>query len=161
MQTYTVHEPPGAPADRIERAERLVFVKDGFSLMASVLTPVWMLFNRLWLALLAYVLVLAGLEAIVWAAGLSPKAAGWVMLGLNVLVGLESDAIRRWTLARRGYTLIGSVTGRSSDECERRFFDAWLEQQPFVSPKAPESQSGWGSRSSGGRLSPLALGPGR
>lgn len=161
MQTYTIHEPPGGPADRIERAERLVFVKDGFSVVAAVLTPFWMLAHRLWLALLVYVLVLAGLEAFVWATGLTQQAAGWVMAGLHVLIGLESDAIRRWSLGRRGYGLIGSVTGRGWDECERRFFEAWLEQQPVISTKSAEGQSRWGSRSSSGRLSPMALGPGR
>ena len=32
LVVFTVHEPPNAPADRLERAEQLVFVKDGFSL---------------------------------------------------------------------------------------------------------------------------------
>ena len=31
MQTFTVHEPPNAPADRVDRAEGLLFIKDGFS----------------------------------------------------------------------------------------------------------------------------------
>ena len=30
MRTYTVHEQPNPPADRIDRAEKLVFIKDGF-----------------------------------------------------------------------------------------------------------------------------------
>jgi hypothetical protein len=161
MQTYTVHEPPGGPADRIERADRLVFVKDGFSLAAALFTPFWMLAHRLWLALLIYVAALAGLELAVWAADLMQETAGWIMVALHVLVGFESDAIRRWTLGRRGYRLIGSVTGRGWDECERRFLEAWLAEQPFVSPKALEAQPGWGSRGTGGRLSPLAFGPGR
>lgn len=161
MQTYTVHEPPGGPADRIERAERLVFVKDGFSVVAAALTPFWMLANRLWLALLVYGLALAALEMVVWAASFTQQTAGWMMLALNILVGFEGDSIRRWSLGRRGHTQIGSVSGRGWLECERRFFEAWLEQQPLVSARAPEGPSGWGSRGSGGRLTPLALGPGR
>jgi hypothetical protein len=161
MQSYTVHEPPGGPADRVERAERLVFVKDGFSFVAMLFTPFWMLANRLWLALLVYIVALVGLELVVWASGMGQQAAGWIMVALHVLVGFESDAIRRWSLARRGYKLIGSVTGRSWDECERRFLTAWLAAQPFVAPKALEGQPGWGSRGTEGRLSPLALGPGR
>jgi hypothetical protein len=156
MQTYTVHEPPGGPTDRMERAERLVFVKDGFSLVAALFAPFWMLAHRLWLALLIYLGALAGIELIVWALDLTQQVAGWITLGLHILVGLESDAIRRWTLARGGYRQIASVTGRGWNECERRFFDAWLAEQPFVAPTPRE-----GGRSGAGRLSPLALGPGR
>ena len=39
MLTFTVHEPPNPPADRIERADKLVFVKDGFSWMAALFAP--------------------------------------------------------------------------------------------------------------------------
>ena len=55
MLTFTVHEPPNPPADRIERADKLVFVKDGFSWMAALFAPLWMLVHRLWWALLGYV----------------------------------------------------------------------------------------------------------
>ena len=48
MLTFTVHEPPDPPADRIDRAERLAFVRDGFSWSAALFTPVWLLAHRLW-----------------------------------------------------------------------------------------------------------------
>ena len=59
MLTFTVHEPPDPPADRIDRAEKLVFIKDGFSWIAAVFGPLWMIFHRLWWALLGFLLVLA------------------------------------------------------------------------------------------------------
>ena len=37
------------PADRLDRAERLVFVKDGFSWLAACCPPLWLLANGLWL----------------------------------------------------------------------------------------------------------------
>ena len=37
MLTFTVHEPPNPPADRVDRAESLVFIKDGFSWAAALL----------------------------------------------------------------------------------------------------------------------------
>jgi len=33
---YTVHEPPNPPADRLDRAERLVFIKDGQEFLPGV-----------------------------------------------------------------------------------------------------------------------------
>ena len=47
MLTFTVHEPPSPPPDRLERAESLVFVKDGFSWTAALFGPVWLLVHQL------------------------------------------------------------------------------------------------------------------
>ena len=60
---YTVHEQPQPPADREERAERLKFVREGFSLFAFVFPPLWMLVNRLWLVLIGYLLLLGACMA--------------------------------------------------------------------------------------------------
>ena len=134
MMTYTVHEPPGTSADRIERAEALVFVRDGFSVFAALLTPFWMLANRLWLALAGYlaaVLLIGGLIAVL---GIDQDMAGWILFAGHLIVGFEADSIRRWSLKRQGYAMLGSVNGRSTDDCERRFFETWLKDQPFLAP---------------------------
>lgn len=130
MLTYTVHEPPNPPSDRIDRAEGLVFVKDGFSWMAALFTPIWLLVYRLWWPLLGYV-VLTGV-VLQLAARLDSDWAGLASLALHVLIGLEADSLRRWQLDRRGWRTVGSVTGRTSEECERRFFEMWLPTQPVI-----------------------------
>ncbi|MDX2157319.1 MAG: DUF2628 domain-containing protein [Hyphomicrobiaceae bacterium] len=137
MRTFTVHERPGAHADRMERAEALVFVEEGFSWTAALLTPFWMLANGLWLALLAYLGVAALLQGIVWATGMSQEPASWLVLALHVLVGFEADAIKRWTLKRNGYAMIASVNGQTVEDCERRFFESWLAGQPFLPMRPP------------------------
>jgi len=154
LHTYTVHEPADGPRDRLERAEELVFVRDGFSWGAALLTPFWMIAHGLWLALLGYLVVLVGLEVLLWATGLAQQAGGWAIAALHLLIGFEGDAIRRWTLRRRRYALAGSVSGRSRDECERRFIEAWLQDRPYVSLPPPSAPSSAGT---GGRLSVMAL----
>jgi hypothetical protein len=156
LHTYTVHEPADAdaPRDRLERAEGLVFVRDGFSWGAALLTPFWMMAHGLWLALLGYLVVVAGLEVFLWATGLAQQAGTWVIVVLHLLIGFEGDAIRRWTLRRRGYALAGSVSGRSRDECERRFIGAWLQDRPYVTLPPPSVPPSAGT---GGRLSVMAL----
>ncbi len=162
MHTYTVHEPRDGPLDRLERGEALVFVRDGFSLAAAALTPFWMIANRLWLALLVYLAALIGIELIVWVVGLGQQTASWIMIAVHLLVGFENDTIRRWTLGRRGYDLVGSVSGRNSDACERRFVEAWLQERPFaVARPSPPPPPGVMGRGTGGRLSIMALRPGR
>ena len=130
MLTYTVHEPPDAPSDRIDRAERLVFVKDGFSWTAAVFTPIWLIVHRLWWPLLGYIVLsaLCGWLGSLFDSGWSTLAT----LALHLLIGLEADTLRRWGLQRRGWRTVGSVTGRTADECERRFFDMWLPAQPVI-----------------------------
>jgi hypothetical protein len=54
MRTFTVHEAPDPPADRIDRAAGLAFVRDGFSWSAALFTPIWLLAYRLWWPLLGY-----------------------------------------------------------------------------------------------------------
>lgn len=134
MQTFTVHEPPHPPADRIDRAESLVFIKDGFSWSAALLAPFWLLAYRLWWPLLGYVVLSGAFELVRNAASLDP---GWISLAgtaLHLLIGFEADALRRWALDRRGWHMLGSVTARNTAEGERRFFEAWLPRQPVIAP---------------------------
>jgi len=146
MRTYTIHEPPEPPADRVDRAERLVFVKDGFSWAAALFAPLWFLLHRLWWPLLAYVAVSAALKFAQQTASLDARWLGLAGLGLNLLIGFEADTLRRWGLERRGWRLIGTVTGVSTTDCERRFFDSWLPSQPILataSTTPPAADGGW------------------
>ena len=161
MQTYTVHEAPEVSADRLERAERLTFVKDGFSLIAAVLAPLWLLANRLWLAFAGYLVAIIVLQLIGWAFGISQTSIQWLVIALHILIGLEADSIRRWTLARNGYSVVGSVTGRNGDDCERRFFESWLKDQPLFSPAALAARDSERRSGTGGRLTTMALWQGR
>ena len=63
MRTYTIHERPDPPADRVDRAESLVFVKDGFSWVAALFAPLWLLVHRLWWPLLGYIVAQRRLRA--------------------------------------------------------------------------------------------------
>ena len=68
MSIYTVYEPPLRGHESAPDPERFVFVRDGFSIWAFVLAPLWMLRHRLWLAFVGYVIVIVmlslGLRAI-------------------------------------------------------------------------------------------------
>jgi len=142
MLTFTVHEPPDPPADRVDRAESLVFIKDGFSWVAAVLAPIWMIAHRLWWPLVGYVALSGAIEGVRAAAGLHQWLA-LAALGLNLIVGFEADTLRRWALERRGWRMLGTVTGRTVLDCERRFFDTWLPSQPVLAqPQSPPRASG-------------------
>lgn len=134
MLTFTVHEPPNPPADRIDRAERLAFVRDGFSWTAAVFAPVWLLAHRLWWAFAGYVAAEVAIELIRQSGFLHPGWTTLAAIGMSLLIGLEAGTLRRWSLDRRGWTTLGSVSGRSAEDCERRFLDMWLPKQPVLAP---------------------------
>jgi hypothetical protein len=130
VTVYNVYEPPeGADADTLARADKVTFVNDGFNWVALIVPAFWLLFQRMWLELIALLVVVAGLH---WAFGPGDQGlqiAGWVTLALTVLFAFEANDLRGWALQRRGYRFAGTATGRDRAEAERKFFSAWLPQQ--------------------------------
>ena len=127
MAVYTVHQPPARYADPLPAAERIVFVRDGFSFWAFLIAPLWMLWHRMWLVLLGYVVVLAAVDTALSAIGASRTAMSVIGLLISLLVGLEASTFRRLSLRRRGFRNIGIVSGADREDAERRFFGSWLD----------------------------------
>jgi hypothetical protein len=132
MKVFTVHESVGAPADRIDRAERLVFVGDGVRWSAFLFPPFVLTAQRLWVALGLYGVALAGLFALFFLIGATP---GWYVIGylaLNAFVAFELGELHRTLLDAQGWTTLGTVCGANLAECERRYFTEFLAQQPVM-----------------------------
>jgi hypothetical protein len=130
VKSFTVHEGPDHPSDRIERGEVLVFIRDGFDWGAALFSPVWMVGAGLWLLVPVYVLSLVVSTAGLAAIGLPAAAIGAIVLALHLLIGFEAGSLRRWHLERRGWKTLGAVQGRTRAECERRFFETWSTTSP-------------------------------
>jgi hypothetical protein len=142
MSIYTVYEPP-LRHESASNPERFVFVRDGFSIWAFLLAPLWMLRHRLWLALVGYVIVVVGLSLGLRAFGASATLANVVTVLVSLLVGFEAATLRRFALVRRGWRNVGIVVGDDLESAERRFFDAWMSQSRLGNPsvKAETRQS--------------------
>jgi hypothetical protein len=137
MSIYTVHEPPLRAAETMPDPDRFAFVRDGFSVWAFLFAILWMLWHRLWLVLLAYVVVVVGIESALRYAGFSGLVLAIVAVFISLLVGIESGTLRRFALARRGWKNVGVVSGGDLEEAERRFFAAWTRETPMKRPDAP------------------------
>jgi Protein of unknown function (DUF2628) len=144
MPVYTVHAPVADGTEARSVADRFVFVRDGFHFWAFVFGPLWLLWHRLWLALLGYVVVTtAGTAAL----SLSPASAGTrftVTLLIALLMGFEAASLRRWTLSRRKWRQLDIVVADDEETAERRFFDRWTfgqrsfgNDQPAIDRGAP------------------------
>ena len=116
MRYFSVH----APDDEPDSGERYRFVKDGFSWPAFFVPVLWILWHRLWLTLVWYIVFVL---VVAWTGRLvSDGAAGWVALLGTVLLAFEANNIRRLSLEGRGWHEIGSSFGRNMEEAEVRFF---------------------------------------
>jgi hypothetical protein len=153
MPVYTVHEPPRPEGERdddtIAQGARIVFVRDGFHFWAFLLAPLWMLRHRMWLELIAWLLLLAGITFALQGLGIGEAAGFVVALLLALLVGMEASSLRRWKLSRRGFANLGVVVGEDLEQAERRFFDGWTAQsEPRTPPPLPSPPPFVGSSSS-------------
>jgi len=119
MRFYTVYAPPAGTA-AAPAPTSLVFVKEGFCWPALFVPLLWLIFRRLWLVLLAYVVV-AALFALAgrWADG---PVFGAVSLFFAVWFALEANELRRWTLERRGWRVLGVAGGRRLADAELGWF---------------------------------------
>lgn len=136
MPTYTVHAPPsrnGSAAD----PQRFEFVRDGFHFWAFLLAPAWLLYRRLWLVLLGYLVLIGAIEAGYHFLKLPQGSQMAIDFLLNVLIGLEAGTLQRWTYARRKWTTLGIVTGDDEEEAERRFFAKWVAHAGDQPPPPP------------------------
>jgi hypothetical protein len=134
MTTYMVFEPPADRGDPAARAERIVFVRDRFSWGAFLLAPLWMLWRRLWLIFLAYLMLMAAVTVGLRFAGVGPGARFLVMALIALLVGFEAANLRRWLLLRDGWRERGPIIGHDLAAAERRFFDAYVAAEGPAKP---------------------------
>ncbi len=130
MPVYTVHEPPLRAHEALPNPLRFVFVRDGFYFSAFVVAVLWMLWHRMWLVLLIYIVVALGLDYGMYYAGIDATAISLVQLFLVLLIGIEAATLRRFTLKRRGWKNIAVVSGANLEDAERRFFSGWVRSAP-------------------------------
>ena len=136
VSAFTVHEPPEAGGAKLERAESLVFVEDGFSWRAALFSPFYLLAKGEWLALAIYIAAALVLSLVLQLLGSEADWFAWMFVILNIVTGFEMSEWKRWSLGRAGWREIATVSGRGQEEAERRFFEGWL---PAVSAEDPAS----------------------
>ncbi|MEO1103537.1 MAG: DUF2628 domain-containing protein [Pseudomonadota bacterium] len=127
------------------QAERAIFVRDGFAVLAFLFGPLWLLFHGMIVTLALYLAVIGG-ASVAASAFLGDEATGWIVLALMVWFGLEARGLRRWSLASRGWEMTGVVEARRQVSAERRYFTDRLA--PDVPTAAPTFAlpAPWGPR---------------
>jgi len=135
MTVFTVHQPSPRKDEDVASPDRFSFVRDGFYFWAFLLGPFWMLWNRLWLVLVLYLVGISAVQAMLWGLGVSAAVKLAVAFLIAILVGCEAGTLRRWSLRRR-WTNVGLVVAPNQETAERRFFESWSADAPVVMPPA-------------------------
>ena len=136
MTTYYVMAPPNVqdPVVSPHEADRLVFVPDRFSWFAFIVSIFWIIWHRMWLVLLGYLGLTLVLElTAVFIGGPAPAVAA---LAIALIFGFEANGLRRWSLERSGWRLIGIACGNDQMEAELRFFQGLQSRVSGVFPGA-------------------------
>jgi hypothetical protein len=128
MPVYTVHAPVAHNAD-LAATDKFVFVRDGFHFWAAVVSVIWLIWNRLWLALIGWVTLTLAIDFGMAALGAGRGAILLVDLLLAILMGFEAASLQRWTLSRRKWRQLDIVVADDEESAERRFFDRWTARQ--------------------------------
>ncbi|TYC54049.1 DUF2628 domain-containing protein [Rhodobacterales bacterium] len=165
MSTYIVMAPPdfdtlaGDPG----KSDRLLFVPDGFSFLAFIFSPIWLLVQRMWLVFLGYLAVTLLIELL--ALGIDDRITGIATFFVSLAFGFEAQALRRWSLERKGWRVAGIVDGDSLAEAELRFLHKeaghlnTLADTPAPPPPARPSRTAIVPRIGSERVIGLTLGP--
>ena len=151
MKTYLVFEPL-AGARTLEAADRVVFLREKFSWPALFFTPVWLLWSRLWLSFLGWLVLTAAIAAGMTVLGLK-EWAGFAAVAIpSLIAGFEATPLKRRKLLRRGFRETSVIVADDRDTAERRFFAAWIANAdkkterkappPVSVPPAPPPPSG-------------------
>jgi len=136
VTVYSVYEPPSQATNAVERADRLAFVKEGFSWPALFVPLLWLLYHRMWIEFVVLALIYVALQVAFGTEAQGQAFAAWASLAVGVLFAFEANDLRTAALERKGYRLAGVASGRDRTEAERAFFTAWLPQQA-IAPRVP------------------------
>jgi hypothetical protein len=140
MAIYTVHAPARVNAPEADPMA-LTFVKEGFNWPALFFPAIWLIVRRMWLVFVLYIAAAAIIGAATQTA--VPFVVAPISLGFAFLFALEANGLRRWTLARNGWRMVGVAEGRNQLEAERRFYSRLLgegvppKEAPAVPPPPP------------------------
>ena len=128
MPVFTVHAPVDGGAD-VTATDKFTFVRDGFHFWAMVASVLWLVWHRLWLALVGWIAVTAAVDLGLMALGAGRGATLAAEMLIAILMGFEAASLQRWTLSRRKWRQLDIVVADDEEAAERRFFDRWTARQ--------------------------------
>lgn len=125
MAFYTVMTPP-PEGDRREEIEQARLIPEHFAWGAFLLTGLWLLGKRLWLATLLFMFLCGVLIWLNSRFGLHTSALSLIYWAVALFLGVEGNNLVARKLSRKGWRLADVVEARTLAEAERRYFERAL-----------------------------------
>lgn len=121
MTVYSIFEKPQGKAanNRVPQVISPIAVPERFSWTAAMLPPVFAVLNGLWLLLVFWIALVAGLYYIGRVIG--DDAAFWLYVLVAVFLGFEAPAFRRDGLLARGFIWRGDMIATDEDIAQRDY----------------------------------------
>ena len=141
MPVYTVHAPYDSSAPD-GAADKFVFVRDGFHVWALIFGPVWLLWYRLWLGLIGWLIVVGALWFGLKSLGVDRTSIFLSEFVVAILMGLEAVSLRRWALSRERWRQLDVVVADDEVTAERRFFERWSQQRGTANDQGAVNSGG-------------------
>ena len=128
MPVFTVHAPVDGGAD-LTATDKFKFVRDGFHFWAMIFGPLWLLWNRLWLALIGYLIFVAAFNAGLSSLGVGRPSIFFADLIVALLMGLEAA---RGALERLGGGM--QIAGTVIDDGDAHLDPPGSGNKPMMPP---------------------------
>jgi hypothetical protein len=137
MTVYSVHV-PSFGKDPQEVADRVHFERQGFAFWAFVFGPFWLLWRRLWRALLIWCALAAAVMVAAQQNYVSAGAIPWLVFFSALYLGLEGHGVAAAAFDRGDWRLADVAIGANQASAERSFFARWsAAEAPLAARKAP------------------------
>ncbi|RWB78403.1 MAG: DUF2628 domain-containing protein [Mesorhizobium sp.] len=136
MAVYVVMTPPAG-----NNAEDIRFVRDSFTWLGFLFSPLWLAWHRLWIGAVLAFIVMALLSATGEKLGLE-WAGSMLSLLVSLYIGFEGQDLRIASLRRRGWREWGVVEASNLADAETRHaLDAGeeSEEQPALPRIVPDA----------------------
>jgi hypothetical protein len=153
MSVYSVYVPRETPLGSPDGVDAAVTVRERFTFTAFLLPLPWLVYARAWLALLVFMALTFGINAIgTQMFGLGPEAVAPLDLVIALYIGFAAPDIRGRALERRKMRLADVVIADDADAALHRFAESWL------AGRSATTRPGEGADISGRSITP-ATGP--
>jgi hypothetical protein len=119
MATYTVHLLPEAGLS----AQKPIFLKEGFNILAFLFPLFWALYYRLWLYLVLLMGYMLALMLVAQSEMISMLGLIVLELAMHVYVGMVANDWLREKLGKKGYLFSDVTIADSRMRAEQRYFD--------------------------------------
>ena len=116
---YSVHINP----EHEEPFETAEFVQEGFNIFAFIFNGFWMFYHKIWVSGIVIILLMGAIAALAPTFGFNPLSALVLRIGLQIMIGLEANDLRRKHLSKKGYIVSDVVAGSTLLDAQQRYFD--------------------------------------